>query len=217
MNYFESNGTDNDYMNQTDHWGGCTPETKNTRCPVGDYKENKPSLFGKERMIVYEPCNYVSNVAYYHSGTRVCDYPDWTVGNDLKRAIKQSFYTLAMGSSMWHGSHTYVGYSFDNNMIAVISYLAHQISVSGLPSQSSILHELSPIPRTKTGVQVSEELVAMFSDQPVDEWAQILDESDLPHDYMVTFAALLATIFSLVFPWFITSHLITSLAYAIIP
>lgn len=79
------------------------------------------------------------------------------------------------------------------------------------------MHELNPTPRSKSGVEVSEELVAMFSDQPVDEWAEILDKSDLPHDYMVTFAALLATIFSLVFPWFITFHLIKSLAYAIIP
>jgi hypothetical protein len=39
--------------------------------------------------------------------------------------LKRSFATLAMGSAMWHGSHTYAGYSFDNNMIAVISYLAH--------------------------------------------------------------------------------------------
>lgn len=119
-------------------------------------------------MVIYEPCNYASNVAYYHSATRVCNYPDWTVDDDLKRAIKQSFITLSMGSAMWHGSHTYVGYSFDNNMIAVISYLAHQISVSGLKSKSSILHELSPKPRSKTGVEVSGELVDMFSDQPVD-------------------------------------------------
>jgi hypothetical protein len=32
---------------------------------------------------------------------------------------------MAAGSAFWHGSHTYVGYSFDNNMISVIGYLAH--------------------------------------------------------------------------------------------
>jgi hypothetical protein len=125
LEYFKSNGTSHDYMNQTDYWGGCTPETPNTRCPVGDYKENKTGLFGEEKMIIYEPCNYASNLAYYHSATRICDYPDWTADDDHIKGQKRAFATLAMGSAMWHGSHTYVGYSFDNNMIAVISYLAH--------------------------------------------------------------------------------------------
>jgi len=61
-----------------------------------------------------------------------------------------------MGSAMWHGSHTYVGYSFDNNMIAVISYLAHQASVSNLPGNSTVLKQLSLTPRSMDGVEVSE-------------------------------------------------------------
>ena len=44
----------------------------------------------------------------------------------------------------------------------------------------------------------------MFSEKPVPEWAEILDTADLPHVYFITFAALIATGFSLVFPWFIT-------------
>jgi hypothetical protein len=152
LDYFNSNGTSHDYMNQTDYWGGCTPDTPNTRCDVGDYKEDTVSYFGEEKMIIYEPCNYASNVAYYHSATRICDYPDWSVDDDQIKGQKRAFATLAMGSAMWHGSHTYVGYSFDNNMIAVISYLAHQSSVVGLPSNSSVLHELSPTPRSKSGL-----------------------------------------------------------------
>jgi hypothetical protein len=154
-------------------------------------------------MVIYEDCNYVSNVAYYRSATRICDYPAWSVDSEQQKGLKRSFTTLAMGSAMWHGSHTYVGYSFDNNMIAVISYLAHQASVSGLKSDSSILNELSPTPRSKTGLQVSEELVTMFSQKPVDEWAQVLDQADLPHIYFITFAALISTCFSLVMPWFL--------------
>jgi hypothetical protein len=77
-------------------------------------------------MVVFEPCNYASNVAYYHAATRICDYPDWSVDDETVNAHKRSFATLAMGSSMWHGSHTFVGYSFDNNMIALIAYLGYQ-------------------------------------------------------------------------------------------
>jgi len=172
--YFLSNGTDNDYMNQTDHWGGCTPETPNTRCPVGDYKEfvanPKGGAFGKHNITMMEPCNYASNVAYYHAATRICDYANFSVDADQQNALKRSFATLAMGSAFWHGSHTYDGYSFDNNMIAVIAYLAHQASVSFFPS-SPILTELSLTPRNRTGMQVAEDLVTMFYEKPVDEWA----------------------------------------------
>jgi hypothetical protein len=79
IDYFQSNGTDTDYMNRTDHWGECTPELNQTRCPVGDYAEKKIGLFGDEQIVIFEPCNYASNVAYYHAATRICDYPDWSV------------------------------------------------------------------------------------------------------------------------------------------
>lgn len=105
-----------------------------------------------------------------------------------------------MGSAFWHGSHTYDGYSFDNNMIAVISYLAHQASVSYLPS-SPILTELSETPRSRTGMQVAEDLVTMFYQKPVFEWAEVLDTADLPHVYYITFAAIISTALSLILPW----------------
>ena len=35
--------------------------------------------------------------------------------------------------------------------------------------------------------------------------------------YFITFAALISTVFSIVFPWFVTQFAITKLAYLIIP
>ena len=67
------------------------------------------------------------------------------------------------------------------------------------------------------GVEVSEDLVKMFSEKEVPQWAQLLDEADLPHVYFITFAALVATTFSLIFPWFITEFLISKLSSALIP
>ena len=72
-----------------------------------------------------EPCNYASNIAYYHSTTRICDYPDWSLDQNYIKAIKRTFATLGVGSAFWHGSLTRVGNSFDNNLIALIAYLAH--------------------------------------------------------------------------------------------
>ena len=218
--YWRSNGTSKDYMNETDYWGGCIPEEPNTRCPVGDYEEwlaNKAGgKFGSDDMQVFEPCNYASNVAYYHSASRICDYPDFSVDVPTQGAFKKSFTTLAMGSAFWHGSHTYDGYSFDNNMIAVISYVAHQASVSFLPA-SSVLTDLSTTPRGKTGIQVSDDLVTMFYEKPVTEWAEVLDTCDISHDYYITFAAIFSTVASLLLPFFAVELVINKLCGFLLP
>lgn len=78
MAYFKSNGTDKDYMGKSDHWGGCVPGADGSRCPEGPYSRSTPEVFGAEKVMIYEPCNYVSNVAYYRSVTRTCAYP-WSV------------------------------------------------------------------------------------------------------------------------------------------
>ena len=118
---------------------------------------------------------------------------------------------MAAGSSFWHGSHTYVGYSFDNNMISVIAYLAHQASVSNLPGNSSILKELSPTPRNASSVEVSEQITKMFSTQPVVEWSETLWTVDMPHDYFVIFGAIVGTIFTLSMPYIISNFILTKL------
>jgi len=57
----------------------------------------------------------------------------------------------------------------------------------------------------------------MFSEKAVPEWAQILDDADLPHEYFITFAAMIATGFSLVFPWTIVYFMIKHLTLALCP
>jgi hypothetical protein len=118
-------------------------------------------------MTIFEPCNYASNIAFYRGATRICDYPDWSVDTEQIVSMKRSFSALAIGSAMWHGSHTYVGYSFDNNLMAVIGYLAHQASVSGLKSSSPIIHELSTTPRSQSAAKTSEDVTLMFTNDPV--------------------------------------------------
>jgi len=111
-----------------------------------------------------------------------------------------------MGSAFWHGSHTTVGNRFDNNMISVIAYVAHQMTTINLLGNSSVLKELSPEPRLKSSVEVSEDLILMFTEKPVAEWAGILDTCDIPHNYFITFAAIITTIVSLLLPWSLTNY-----------
>ena len=64
-----------------------------------------------------------------------------------------------MGSAMMHGTHTRVGGTFDVHLIAYVSYMAHQISVSNMPGVNSIILDLSNKPRSISGIQAAEELV----------------------------------------------------------
>ena len=80
--FFKQNGTDSDYQGNPDHWGQCDDKNRRDICTIDPHTADVvhgPALFGDEEMIIYEPCNYVSNVAYYHSATRICDYPIWSI------------------------------------------------------------------------------------------------------------------------------------------
>ena len=123
--YWLANGTKNDTRGLEDHWGECSLYDPHSNCGSWMWLRHTPELFGREKIIMYEPCNYVSNIAYYHSTTRTCSYPEFASGVEYQRAIKRNFASLTVGSAMWHGSFTHVGATFDTRMIAIISYLAH--------------------------------------------------------------------------------------------
>ena len=78
-------------------------------------------------MLIMEPCNYASNIAYYHSVLRVCDYESWKYfDQEAVVAIKRIFSTLAAGSAFMHGTHTSLGGCYDTSMIAVIAFIAYR-------------------------------------------------------------------------------------------
>lgn len=167
-------------------------------------------------ILIEEPCNYVSNVAYYHSVTRICDYPDWVISPEQIKSQKRSFATLSIGSHFWHGSHTYAGEVFDNQMISVISYLALETITEHMPGNSTVLKQLSETPRGKSSYEVVEGLTKMFSDQPPSEWSKTLTDIDMPGDYFMNLTALVASVGALVCPWFVIDHVIGYLAPKVI-
>jgi hypothetical protein len=57
----------------------------------------------------------------------------------------------------------------------------------------------------------------MFTASPVQDWAKILDQCDIPHDYFITFAALFSTIGSLLLKFDYNVALISVLVKIIIP
>ena len=57
----------------------------------------------------------------------------------------------------------------------------------------------------------------MFYSKPVQEWAEVLDTADIPHDYFITFAAMISTIFSLIMPYEYCVGIISALVKVLIP
>ena len=69
VDYFDSNGSPGD------EWGSCQGQG---HCAI--YWEQNATAQNYHDVVIYEPCNYASNVAYYHVTTQMCDHWDkWNI------------------------------------------------------------------------------------------------------------------------------------------
>ena len=137
VEYHDTDGVGNDT------WGSCLDTG---HC----HKYHEQNLTEQEyhNIGIFEPCNYASNVAYYHVVTSICSYQDWSLPSPYTLAMAQSFTALTVGSAFWHGSHTLLGNIADNRFIDVVSFIAHQASLENL-EVSSIVRDLSETPRNR--------------------------------------------------------------------
>ena len=91
------------------------------------YREDNATAQDYLGMVIYEPCNYASNMAYVHLATEMCNRVDsLSMPRNSSIAIIQSASFLAMGSAALDGSHTNLGDSLDGDMIEILSYAIHQ-------------------------------------------------------------------------------------------
>jgi len=173
-----------------DTWGSCLG---NGHCHK--YHEQNLTVQDYHNIGIYEPCNYASNLAYYHVVTMICDNKEWSLPKEYTTAMAQAFTSLTVGSAFWHGSHTLLGNIADNRFIDVVSYLAHQASLANLPVSSQVL-DLSLEPRARSSVATAQQLADMLRTQPVDTWKDGIAALDTP-DYMLTFSGLVCTLLTL--------------------
>ena len=140
---------------------------------------------GEREMAIMEPCNYASNIAYYHSSLitshvaslRICKYPKFCVKSSLSKvprlkfnadnvtqqALKRGFITLTAGSAFMHGTHTDLGAYYDNNLIGVIAYTSWRSLLNELGgSNSTVLNCLSTNKTCISAPELSEKF-AFFS------------------------------------------------------
>ena len=114
-------------------------------------------------MAIMEPCNYASNIAYYHSSLRICKYPKFNADNVTQQALKRGFITLTAGSAFMHGTHTDLGAYYDNNLIGVIAYTSWRSLLNELGgSNSTVLNCLSTNKTCISAPELSEKF-AFFS------------------------------------------------------
>merc|ERR1711970_598981 len=187
VEYHDMDGAGNDT------WGSCLG---NGHCHK--YHEQNLTVQDYHNIGIYEPCNYASNLAYYHVVTMICDNTDWSLPREYTDAMAQAFTSLTVGSAFWHGSHTLLGNIADNRFIDVVSYIAHQGSLLNLPVSSAV-KDLSLSPRSKSSTATAQQLVDMLRTQSVDTWKDGIADLDTP-DYMLSFSGIICTLLTLQLP-----------------
>lgn len=183
LTYWNNNGS------LADPWGGTNLV----------YMEKNSSRTMQDNMIIYEPCNYASNVAFYHVVTEFCDrvsYGDpFSIPKKYVKALGKAFSQVAMGSSFMHGSHTNLGAQQDTRAMNVMAYVIHQASILPLRSNSPILRDLSLRRRPYTSLELADEFEKMFIAMPVETWYNRTAHLS-PPDYNLSLSGIVATLFS---------------------
>ena len=187
IDYFETNGSGEDT------WG-------NIKANASWFENNATAQ--DNGIVIYEPCNYASNVAYYHDATEMCQQRGKLhISEEAITAIIQSFSFLASGSAFMHGSCTQCGQAFDVKMISILSYTAHQASIENLISlgpSSCVITDLNSTCHELSGIEMANSISNMALTMPVTEWEYHIENIDVP-DFFITFGGLLSSAFTLAF------------------
>ena len=133
-----------------------------------------------------------------------------------------TFAILGQGSAFWHGSETINGGAADVRINDLFAYVAYQAAMKNvMPLESSIIHDLSPTPRAKSGIEITSDFVDMYINDPVVEWGNKLEAADFPSLRLIM-CGYFGTALSLLYPADVVDSLVDYLLglfteYAILP
>ena len=122
-------------------------------------------LLGQNQsLLVFEACNFASNLAYYQLVVALASYPGWSLPRPVLQGLAQTSAGLALGSAFYHGSHTSLGGQADTVLIRLMAFIMHQASLDGLPGRmkTPVLMDLEMKSRNMTGVAMSQVVTDMF-------------------------------------------------------
>ena len=69
----------------------CVTKTSERNCNYG-HMERDHKYFGRgtpREIFALQPCNYVSNIVFYHSAVRLCQYDKWSIPEEYRKVMKQ--------------------------------------------------------------------------------------------------------------------------------
>ena len=155
-----------------DLWDHCEADE------VRWFESNCTMQHGLE-MAIWEPCNYISNLAYDRLVLELCRQDDWTLGQMDVRRIAEAFAIVTFGSSFFHASETCLGKIQDTKSNDLFIYILHQASMINIP-YDPILHDLSLTPRNTSAPEIVEYWLDMFDTKPVTQWNAAFERVDIP-------------------------------------
>ena len=148
IKYSSTQGAPDDHWKQCEHQGRYLWFEKN--CTVQEFGQ----------IPIWEPCNYASNLAYYHTVTEICKRESWNLPLDdgittlifsitfnltfclfvLVKSMATTFAILAQGSAFMHASKTDNGAAADVRLNDLFAYVAYQaIMKNVLPLDSPMI------------------------------------------------------------------------------
>ena len=167
------------------------------------FAEHNPSSLDYLNMTVYEPCNTMSNLGFYRALIDTCSRkvigPAFKMPDVYVRAVGRAFAPMAYTSMFMHGSNTKAGGVQDVASIGVYSFLVYQAMASQLPTNSTIIKDMSHTPRLNSALEVLEKWLLVHRSAPVFTWSLSTRSLNIPH-YFDTFSGIIVFALMMVDP-----------------
>ena len=148
-----------------------------------DYTERNATLTTVSNMMIQEPCNYASGVAYYKPVAEMCrkklSTTPFNMPEDVISGLAKAMSQLAFGSAFYHGSQTELGLSLDNVSIRLVAYVLHQAIVSQFGTHSPVVNDLQETANQLTAIEMVDALMEMQNSEPVENWKKNVDSLNL--------------------------------------
>jgi hypothetical protein len=169
------------------------------------YVENDPQsvmVAGGPPITIAEPCNTISNVAYYRSMFALCYRSNskvfWNIRENYVQGLVRGFNLIAFGSTFFHASRLEAGRAIDVLSISITALTAYQAIVDAFPDNPLLLH-LKNTTRLFTGEQAAEELSRILLEEDPRDWLGMSKQFDTPR-YTLAFAGFAVFIVTLTLP-----------------
>jgi len=162
-------------LNGSDPWNGVQGFMEDNPTPlmsIDDLQSVSNIDPGTADILIHEPCNSVSNLAYIRTMLEICEYDEnrqWFLDDSTVVGLVQAMNFITLGSTLFHASGTATGFYLDNEGIRLFALLMLQGALRTIP-YNPVLFDLSPSPRPYTGQNATETANRVIMNDPIEKW-----------------------------------------------